>query len=61
MLPTEADREPEMTSVNSGSRLRHEIQGMAISLSCIKTNTGTTQRDGMGREEGSGWGAHVYL
>ena len=25
--------------------------------------TGTTQRDGMGgrREEGSGWGAHVYL
>ena len=53
MLPTEADREPEMTSVNSGSRLRHEIQGMAISLSCIKTNTGTTQRDGMGGEEGS--------
>jgi len=24
-------------------------------------NTGTTQRDGMGREEGSGWGTHVYL
>ena len=23
--------------------------------------TGTTQRDGMGREEGSGWGTHVYL
>ena len=22
--------------------------------------TGTTQRDGMGREEGSGWGTHVY-
>ena len=21
----------------------------------------TTQRDGMGREEGSGWGTHVYL
>jgi len=20
-----------------------------------------TQRDGMGREEGSGWGTHVYL
>ena len=20
----------------------------------------TTQRDGMGREEGSGWGTHVY-
>ena len=23
--------------------------------------TGTTQRDGMGREEGSGWGIHVHL
>ena len=23
--------------------------------------TGTTQREGMGREEGSGWGTHVYL
>ena len=23
--------------------------------------TGTAQRDGMGREEGSGWGTHVYL
>ena len=23
--------------------------------------TGTTQSDGMGREEGSGWGTHVYL
>ena len=23
--------------------------------------TGTTQRDGMGREEGSGWGTRVYL
>ena len=23
--------------------------------------TGTTQRDGTGREEGSGWGTHVYL
>ena len=23
--------------------------------------TGKTQRDGMGREEGSGWGTHVYL
>ena len=23
--------------------------------------TGTTQRDGMGREEGPGWGTHVYL
>ena len=23
--------------------------------------TGTTQRDGVGREEGSGWGAYVYL
>ena len=23
--------------------------------------TGTTQRDDMGREEGSGWGTHVYL
>ena len=23
--------------------------------------TGTTQRDGMGREEGSGWETHVYL
>ena len=23
--------------------------------------TGTTQRDGMVREEGSGWGTHVYL
>ena len=23
--------------------------------------TGTTQRDGMGREEGSGWGTHVSL
>ena len=23
--------------------------------------TGTTQRDGMGREEGSGWGTHVHL
>ena len=23
--------------------------------------TGTTQRDGVGREEGSEWGAHVYL
>ena len=23
--------------------------------------TGTTQRDGMGTEEGSGWGTHVYL
>ena len=22
--------------------------------------TGTTQRDGVGREEGSGWGTHVY-
>ena len=22
---------------------------------------GIKQRDGMGREEGSGWGAHVYL
>ena len=23
--------------------------------------TGTTQRDGIGREEGSGWGTHVHL
>ena len=23
--------------------------------------TGRTQREGMGREEGSGWGTHVYL
>ena len=23
--------------------------------------TGTTQREGVGREEGSGWGARVYL
>ena len=23
--------------------------------------TGMTQRDGVGREEGSGWGTHVYL
>ena len=23
--------------------------------------TGTTQRDGIGMEEGSGWGTHVYL
>ena len=23
--------------------------------------TGMTQRDGMGREEGLGWGTHVYL
>ena len=23
--------------------------------------TGMTQRDGMGKEEGSGWGTHVYL
>ena len=23
--------------------------------------TGTTQRDGTGREEGSGWGTRVYL
>ena len=23
--------------------------------------TGMTQRDGMGREESSGWGTHVYL
>ena len=23
--------------------------------------TGMTQREGMGREEGSGWGTHVYL
>ena len=23
--------------------------------------TGMTQRDDMGREEGSGWGTHVYL
>jgi len=23
--------------------------------------TGTTQREGIGREEGSGWGTHVYL
>ena len=26
-----------------------------------QTELGTTQRDGMGREEGSGWGTHVYL
>ena len=23
--------------------------------------TGTTQREGIGREEGSGWGTHVYM
>ena len=28
---------------------------------CLGMCTGTTQRDGMGREEGSGWGTHVYL
>ena len=28
---------------------------------CLGWCTGTTQRDGMGREEGSGWGTHVYL
>ena len=29
---------------------------------CLGGYTGTTQRDGMGRrEEGSGWGTHIYL
>ena len=28
---------------------------------CLGLVHWTTQRDGMGREEGSGWGTHVYL
>ena len=27
----------------------------------LKFSSGTTQRDGTGREEGSGWGTCVYL
>ena len=41
--------------LNTGSRFD------ALILDAWGQCTGTTQRDGMGREEGSGWGTHVYL
>ena len=35
--------------------------GLMHDPGCLGLYTGTTQRDGMGREEGSGWETHVYL
>ena len=35
--------------------------GLMHNTGCLGLVTGMTQRDGMGREEGSGWGTHVYL
>ena len=35
--------------------------GLMHDTGCLGWCTGTTQRDAMGREEGSGWGTHVYL
>ena len=39
------------------------VQVRCVILDAWGWCTGTTQRDGMGREEeeGSGWGTHVYL
>ena len=44
-------------------KLFHElpVQVRCTILDAWDWCTGTTQRDGMGREEGSGWGTHVYL
>ena len=44
----------------------HVRNELSVQVRCTKLDawgwcTGTTQRDGMGREEGSGWGTHVYL
>ena len=43
-----------------------EKAGLKLNIRCTMLDawgwcTGTTQRDGMGREEGSGWGTHVDL
>ena len=35
--------------------------GLMHDTGCLGWCTGTTQGNGMGREEGSGWGTHVYL
>ena len=34
--------------------------GLMHDTGCLGLYTGTTQRDGMGREEGLGWETHVY-
>ena len=51
--------------------IKYKIRPQNNSISCIEPGlaildawgwcTGTTQKDGMGREEGSGWGTRVYL
>ena len=38
-----------------------QVQARCTILDAWGWCTGTTQRDGMGRKEGSGWGTHVYL
>jgi len=38
------------------SRVKNSI----LKNSCVRDSK-SDSRDGMGREEGSGWGAHVYL
>ena len=40
---------------------RDASPGSMHDTGCLGLMLGTTQRDGMGREEGSGWGTHVYL
>ena len=50
-------------------RVKYHVGGeLPVQVRCTMLDawgwcTGTTQRDGVGREEGggSGWGAHVYL
>ena len=40
---------------------RDASPGLTHDTGCLGLVHWTTQRDGMGREEGSGWGTHVYL
>ena len=42
-------------------RKRVASPGSMHDAGCLGLVHWTAQRDGMGREEGSGWGTHVYL
>ena len=51
-------------SIYQDEQVRDDFLKLPVQVQCTMLNawgwcTGTTQRDGMGREEGSGWGTHV--
>ena len=51
----------KLSQVKRGNFHELPVQFQCTILDAWGWCTGTTQRDGVGREEGSGWGAHVYL